>query len=196
VQNLKICALKSATNHIPTVGGNARKNTNSMKSEIKEIFQNVNEWLKFAEAKHAGIIALNSGLIFGILSIYKDYKIYVDWYFILATLIFIGISIILSLISFFPVTKNEVDKLTKLENPNVFFFGSLSKLRENDLKKELLNINPNYTFDKFDNDLLNQIIVNANITSNKYRLFKYAVLMTTIGFGLPIVNVIISLIWQ
>jgi len=167
-----------------------------MKSDIKDIFQNINEWLKFAEAKHAGLIVLNSGIIFGVLSIYKDYKTYVDWHFILATLIVIGISIFLSLISFFPVTKNNIDKSSRVDNPNVFFFGTLSKLQESDLKEELLKITPNYTFDKFDDDLLNQIIVNAKITSNKYKLFKYSILMTAIGFGLPIVNVLIRLIWQ
>ncbi|MGK9368499.1 Pycsar system effector family protein [Melioribacter sp. Ez-97] len=167
-----------------------------MKQEIKDIFQNVNEWLKFAEAKHAGIIALNSGIILGILSIYKDYKTFVDWYFILATFILIGISIIISLISFFPVTQNSINKSEKVDNLNVFFFGTLSKLHESELKEELLKITPNYTFDKFDDDLINQIIVNSKITSNKYKLFKFSVLMTAIGLGLPIINVLIRLIWH
>ncbi len=165
-----------------------------MKEDIKDIFQNVNEWLKFAEAKHAGMIVLNSGIIFGILSIYKDYKTIIDWRLILTIIIVIGVSIILSLISLFPITKNEAKNKQTNVTPNLFFFGSLSKLSEIELKNELLKSNPNYQFDRFEEDLMNQIIVNAIITTKKYKLFKFAIWFTTVGLVLPVITLIIKLI--
>jgi len=167
-----------------------------MKQEIKDIFQNVNEWLKFAEAKHAGMIVLNSGIIFGLLSIYKNYKTIIDWRLILVLVIIFGISIILSLISLFPVTKNETNKKQANVTPNLYFFGSLSKLNENDLKDELLKSNPKYQFDRFEDDLINQIIVNAIIATKKYKLFKIAVWFTTIGLVLPLISLVIRLLWH
>lgn len=167
-----------------------------MKQDIKEIFQNVNEWLKFAEAKHAGLIVLNSGLIFGILSIYKDYKTIIDWRLILVIIIVISVSIILSLISLFPKTKNETKNKQVNVTANLYFFGSLSKLSEIELKSELLKSNPNYHFDRFEEDLLNQIIVNAIITTKKYKLFKFAIWFTTAGIVMPVIILISKIIWQ
>ncbi len=40
-----------------------------MKEELNYIFGNVNEWLKFAEAKNAALIAFDSGLIAGAISL-------------------------------------------------------------------------------------------------------------------------------
>ncbi len=164
-----------------------------MKEDIKDIFQNINEWLKFAEAKHAGLIVLNSGIIFGILSVYKDYKTIIDWHIILLIIIFIGISIILSLISLFPITNNDTKNKNKNVPINLYFFGSLSKLNETDFKNELLKTNANYKFDKFEKDIINQIIINSRIATRKYKLFIFAIWATTIGFILPIVNIIIKL---
>jgi hypothetical protein len=38
-----------------------------MNEDFKYAFTNVNDWLKFAEAKNAGLIALNTAAIIGIL---------------------------------------------------------------------------------------------------------------------------------
>lgn len=167
-----------------------------MKENIKDIFQNVNDWLKFAEAKHAGLIVLNSGIVFGLLAVFKDYKSHIHWSLILITLILIGLSIMLTLISLFPVINNNVKSNKSQINPNLYFFGSLSLLNETDLKNELSQRDPTYTFDKFDEDLINQIIVNSKIASRKYRLFKYGIITTTIGLSIPIINILIRLIWH
>ncbi len=37
-------------------------------SKLKYIFSNIIDWLKFAEAKHGGSIALNSGFVIALLS--------------------------------------------------------------------------------------------------------------------------------
>ena len=142
-----------------------------MKDELKSIFLNVNEWLKFAEAKNAGLLVLNSGVIFGILTIYKDYQHSLPKTIILLALIFFGLSMLLSIISLFPRTHNILPKQKKFKNPNLYFAGHLCKLDINDFKTELFKIHTTHIFDKFEEDLLNQIIVNATITTRKYHFF-------------------------
>lgn len=165
-----------------------------MKDEIKSIFQNVNEWLKFAEAKHAGLLVLNSGVIFGILAIYKDYQSCLPKIIILLTLIFFGLSMLLSIVSLFPRTHNVLSKQKKIKNPNLYFAGHLCKLDVDDFKAELHKIKPTHVFDRFEDDLLNQIIVNATITTRKYHLFKLATVSTIVGFIIPLTTLILKLI--
>ena len=165
-----------------------------MKDELKSIFLNVNEWLKFAEAKNAGLLVLNSGVIFGILTIYKDYQHSLPKTIILLALIFFGLSMLLSIISLFPRTHNILPKQKKFKNPNLYFAGHLCKLDINDFKTELFKIHTTHIFDKFEEDLLNQIIVNATITTRKYHFFKFAAISTAIGFIIPLTTLIIKII--
>lgn len=165
-----------------------------MKEEIKSIFQNVNEWLKFAEAKHAGLLVLNSGVIFGIFTIYKDYQSSLPKMIILLALIFFGLSMLLSIVSLFPRTHNILPKQKKFKNPNLYFAGHLCKLDVGDFKTELLEIYPTHVFDRFEDDLLNQIIVNATITTRKYHFFKLATISTTVGFIIPLTTLILKII--
>lgn len=165
-----------------------------MKEELKSIFQNVNEWLKFAEAKHAGLLILNSGTIFGILTVYKDYQYILPRIILLLTLFFFGFSIMLSIISLFPRTHTVLPKQKKFKDPNLYFAGHLSKLDIKDLKAELKKIQSTYIFDRFDEDLLNQIIVNSTIATRKYHLFKFSTIFSTIGFITPLLTILIKLL--
>jgi hypothetical protein len=46
-----------------------------MADKLKDIFENVNNWLKFAEAKNATLIAGNGLLIFGVLKTIHEVNI-------------------------------------------------------------------------------------------------------------------------
>jgi len=165
-----------------------------MKEEIKSIFQNVNDWLKFAEAKHAGLLVLNSGIIFGILTVYKDYQNYLPKAILFITILFFVLSILTSIISLFPRTHTSLFRQKKFNNPNLYFAGHLCKLDENDLKTELTEIHSTYVFDKFDEDVLKQIIVNSKIATKKYHLFKFAIIATIIGFIIPAFTILLKII--
>jgi hypothetical protein len=165
-----------------------------MKNYLKEIFQNVNDWLKFAEAKHAGLIVLNSGIIFGILSIYKDYKENIHWMIVIVSIAFLGLSMITSFISLFPKLDNKIKKKKKPLNLNLYYFRSIALLDEEDFKKELKNIDANFSPDKLDNDLINQIIVNSRISLFKYRLFRFGTVSAIIGLTLPVTYIIIKVL--
>jgi hypothetical protein len=81
-----------------------------MYDRIKDIFDNVNEWLKFAEAKNGGLIVLNSGILFGTLSLYKDYKDSIPIQGILVLFLFIVESLLMSFISLFPRSEKKIKK--------------------------------------------------------------------------------------
>jgi hypothetical protein len=166
----------------------------TMREDLKDIFKNVNEWLKFAEAKHAGLIVLNTGAVFGILTSYKDYKQHIPWIMVLIIFFFLGLSMAITLISLFPKTGNKIDPKKKPQNPNLYFFGSLSQLDVNDFKTEIGKSNPNYNFNRLDDDLINQILVNSSIATRKYKLFKLATIATIIGISTPLFFIISRLL--
>ncbi|UPT69332.1 MAG: hypothetical protein M0D53_08840 [Flavobacterium sp. JAD_PAG50586_2] len=91
------------------------------KSELKYMFANVNEWLKFAEAKHAGLIILNTALVIGILSSYGTIKHCLLKPSIVVGIICFGLSVFISIISQFPVTQNAIFRKSTIANPNLYF---------------------------------------------------------------------------
>lgn len=165
-----------------------------MKEDLKDIFQNVNEWLKFAEAKHAGLIVLNSGLVFGILTVYSSFMQHLHWSFVILSLTFFGVSILCTLISLYPRTYKKIVLPKKIKNPNLYFNGSIAHLNINDFKTEICKTHPDYVFSSLDDNLINQIITNSRIASGKYMLFKYALISTTFGLSFPLLRILIKLI--
>ena len=69
-----------------------------MTERLNIIFLNVNEWLKFAELKHAVIIAFNGAAIFGIFQIFinseTNYPILLNIY-LYNTILFLALSILI-----------------------------------------------------------------------------------------------------
>lgn len=165
-----------------------------MKEDLKDIFDNVNEWLKFAEAKHAGLIVLNSGLVFGILSVYSSFSSHIHWSFIILSLLCLGVSIFITLLSLYPKTIKEIPH-SVAKNPNLYFNGDVAKLTQKSFKDELLKTYPNHSFTALEGDLINQTIINAKVASRKYFLFKYAVICTTVGIALPLLRVIFKIMF-
>ncbi len=151
-----------------------------MKDELKYIFGNVNEWLKFSEAKHAGLIVLNSAIIIGILSSTK--MPFEKWTTIISLSVF-TISIVASLISQFPKTSNFLVRYENIQNPNIYFFGDLAKIKMTDFITEFKNSFPNFNANQSDKNLINQILINSKITSAKYKIFKFCCWLTVFGIG-------------
>ncbi len=164
------------------------------KTELKYIFSNVNEWLKFAEAKHGGLIVLNAGLVVGIISSYSNIQNFTNKLSLLIGIICLGTSVFISIISQFPVTQNLFFNKKDLTNPNLYFFGDLSHLDDvsfiSHYQKNDTAFNPN----QFDKSLINQILINARITQSKFSLFKFASYITALGFGLIGLTTIIKVI--
>ena len=165
-------------------------------SELKYIFANVNDWLKFAEAKHGGIIVLNAGLVVGILSSYTNIQNFIFKLTILIGIVCFGISVFLSIISQFPVTQNIFYNKKTIQTPNLYFFGHLSHFDNQTFIDEFKNIDTSFSPSKFDTDLINQILVNARIAQAKFGFFKFASYLTAFGSGLIGFSSIIKILWH
>jgi hypothetical protein len=149
-----------------------------MYDKLKDIFTNVNEWLKFAEAKHAGLIVLNSGTIFGLLTMQSSLS---GWVLIFSIL-FVGASLYTSFASMFPLTLKGIEDKKDFDQINVYFSGDLARLGKEDLKVILRKqMNVNHVFDGMEEDLIQQIIINARVAARKYFLFKVSLILLMIA---------------
>ena len=164
-----------------------------MKDELKYIFANVNEWLKFAEAKHAGLIVLNSAIIIGVSS--SDSKLFENWA-VYVSLIALGLSILLSLLSQFPVTSNFLVRYKEKESPNIYFFGDLAEIKMNDFITEYKKSFSDFDANSADKHLINQILVNAKITSTKFLIFKFCCWLSVFGLGVLGISTLMKLLCQ
>ena len=97
----------------------------TMQEQLKEIFDNVNNWVTFAEAKNAAIIAFNVACISCIWDIegIKEIKI-LPYIWGLGIIV----STIMALISFVPQTgKGISDNEKQSDSDNLLFFKDIAK---------------------------------------------------------------------
>ncbi|HEY3405218.1 MAG TPA: hypothetical protein VGK59_17660 [Ohtaekwangia sp.] len=128
-----------------------------MYERLKDIFHNVNEWLKFGEAKHAGLIALNSGIFFGALTIYKDYREILPQQIVMISFMFIVASLVTSFVSLFPRSRRRIEKKKRPKKANLFFSADLARFDKNELKDELLRqTHLNHSFNGLEDDLIHR----------------------------------------
>ena len=159
-----------------------------MESKLLVVFQNVNEWLRFAEAKNAMIIALNGVVIFGLAQIIElkfidDYP-FVKWYLFLAFL-FLTFSTVVALLSFIPQLKQIAPTFNfKQEKDNYLYFNCLKDKTVKEVTEIYKSGDDN--IEPFHEHLANQIITNAGITKRKYDYFTFACWLTLSGFLTPI----------
>lgn len=170
--------------------------------QLQKIFSNVNDWLKFAEAKNFGLLTLNAAILFGTTQI--DFSNYASIQKV-GLFIFAPISILAIMafiISLFPIL-SEVEKgkyakiwISKFSNfideekefENIHFYGYLKKLNEAEFELKFLEkVKSEIKLSQFEIELVTQILYNSRITFLKYQLFK-------IGAFLFLCGIIASLI--
>ena len=145
-------------------------------NKLEKIFENINSWLLFAEAKHGVLI----GGILVLISCLKDipHNNFV--------IIGLGLSLIISLISFFPIIRFMPKLQMNTRNNNLCFYSDIANFTTKEeylsavllkyfLSENLDNIN------KYNFDLSEEILINSKITSNKYVLFKFSLLFFIIA---------------
>ena len=167
--------------------------TSTHEEQLYRIFNNVNDWLKFAEAKNAMLIAFNSASIYGIaqalnLDCIKGQK-FIEGYlmFVIVLLIF---STITALLSFVPKVKIITGSYYAPGNvPNVLFFEYLKTKSNVEIIQEVTGISPTIQapYARIELDIAEQIKQNSIIASAKYSYFTIAVWITTVAYvTLPI----------
>lgn len=164
--------------------------------ELKSIYADVSEWLKFAETKHAALFAFWTALLIGVLT--SDYYNTLDIRLRYVIIILILIGGILNLISFVPflnrieILKKYCYKKYKNCSDNKIFYQSIFidtfsvpynvdesvKKYQNSLGITSEDIKNN----KLLKDYMRQIIEVSQVATIKYCLFSYSILYTCIIF--------------
>ena len=183
--------------------------------QLYKIFNNVNDWLKFAEAKNFGLLTLNAAIVFGLTQIsFGDNNVIktVGFYVFVP---FSILSFLPCLISLFPIvtkieSKNKKGKIrnsmkfinylsNKIDEDkpfeNIHFYGYLKDLKEDKFEEEFLKkIGSADKFTKYETELATQILYNSRITSLKYKFFKIGAFLFFLGiiisvFALPLIKI-------
>ena len=159
--------------------------TGDLTAFFEKQLERTNSWLNFAEAKSAGMIAVNIALIAVVINLFQSAKVLTT-----ITVIVLIISSMLCLITFFPnLGKNVVidEEKSNSKKLNLVFFGDISKMSS--AEEYIDNVVNNYYpgDDDFKNDILirdlaEEIVVNSQITVKKYSLFRKAVLADIVAF--------------
>lgn len=161
---------------------------NNVLDELKNILEEVKAWLHFGEAKHGALLAINLVLIFKCTDFFiniKENKIIGNKFFLICIMALYIISTIISLISFIPKL-NKLDDSGLCENSMIItnnllnFFGDIknynsSKVYLRDIYIKYFGIEKTSDFPLIEQDYAKEIIINSQITNNKFRLFKWCV---------------------
>jgi hypothetical protein len=160
--------------------------TSIHEEQLYKIFNNVNDWLKFAEAKNAMIIAFNSASIYGITQTFnidciKNSTFLTNYlFFVIILLVF---STICSLISFAPRVKIIKGGYYAPGNiPNVLFFEYLKTKTNIQIIKEVTGVLDEETFTTIEKDIAEQIKQNSIVASRKYSYFTISVWLTMAAY--------------
>jgi|GEM_PF-812720 len=154
---------------------------------LHQLFANVSDWLKFAEAKNLGLMTLNAAVVVGFTQInFAENSQFekIGFYFFtpLATL-----SFLFALISLFPILakiesgSNYQKVLAKISNwiteethfENIHYYGYLKTLSQANFETKFLAKTASTSpFSDYEKELSTQILYNSRITFLKYQLFK------------------------
>jgi hypothetical protein len=176
-----------------------------VETKMFPIFQLVNDWLKFAEAKNLAILALSGAACSAVISFLVSSQAgspNVKKILLLSISLF-TLSCLTSLLSFTPRTNERglrtlfIDWGTPGDNDNLYFFRDLGKYEMQNLARRYQQMfapasPPDAALSLASTQLASQIIVNSRIVVYKLRFFLVAMLL----FVLAVAIIVITLIYN
>jgi hypothetical protein len=162
---------------------------------LDDIYKDVIEWLKFAEAKNGALLAFNGALLFGVIGLLSNKNKHIENLFPLsfASILLIIISMIILLISFLPdlkavkrIKNNHPTRLT-----NYRYYKDIAALRPDAYLKSINFVYCNTeisNLNKGDLDLANQIVILSIIAVRKYKFFTFALILTILAVIFPVIS--------
>lgn len=177
-----------------------------VESKLFAIFQIVTDWLKYAEAKHAGLLVASGADPAAILTVlYSSQSVSPNWQqWLLASLFCFLLGGIVSLLSFMPrVNRAHWTALMwgwgdVSELDNLLYFGDLSKYDAAQLVTSICERYSLTTTPKSEEigearDLAVQIVINSRITRVKLRLFTAALVCIVVAISLLLLRLLLGL---
>jgi hypothetical protein len=160
-------------------------------SQLRLIFTNINDWLRFAENKNGALVGADLAILFGftIKGFIENYVPGVPEWALSISLMLLVFSLLLALGSFLPIRNPVFGTPKRSKFCNVLFFGDLCKLEDRELLglvAEAVGENKD-TYSGIETTYARQIIVNARIAQRKYTWFVVALCATVLGVLLPVV---------
>ncbi|WIF95471.1 hypothetical protein [Caminicella sporogenes] len=183
------------------------RNNNRSLEILKEIFENVNRWLQFAEAKNGALVGLNGFFLLKSIDFLFDVingNIKVDVLLVGGIVAIFFLAMLIALKSFFPNTSVHKDKpdvnYTTISNDDkiLIFFEEICKYENcklylRDIYKYYLDIDVKIEdLKKIELDYAKEILINCRITSFKYKFFKIALVLNIIGISAILLFIIIA----
>jgi hypothetical protein len=163
---------------------------------LLQMLQMVNEWLRFAETKNAGLVAVSGVGLVALLTYVADLKGFAWWE---GGALFVGgvlwlFATLLATVSFLPRMDllNVLSRVsgTPTDSDNLYYYAHLAQLEAETLLTALgigsVPDGPRYRFEK---DLANQVIANSRITNEKLELFQWATICWCIGLLIVAISV-------
>jgi hypothetical protein len=179
-----------------------------LSKKLSRIFQNVNDWLKFAEAKNAVLLAFSGAGITATLTVLVSSDKLPNSLqrgFIVVTIL-LCICALFCTISFLP--KTNLDKILSIQSnwfqseqpqpeDNLYFFGHLRKYKTLQLLDRLDacyldNATPK-PYSKEAQDLALQVIINSEVAFEKFQVFTCAIYTLIVAILFIPLFVLISL---
>ena len=174
----------------------------NVKQDLRFVCDEMTSTLRYAESKHSIFVAFNGLAIFSAMGILRSLFSEKDPHMACLlgfTMLFLMLAICTSMLSFFPQIIGE--KLLESEQQNktnILFFGH-AKVHTMDSYIEVLCTKYGANLQdigQFERGIISQIIVNAQLISRKFRLFKIAVifdlLAVIVGLGGFLMKVLLA----
>ncbi|MDM5235322.1 DUF5706 domain-containing protein [Bacillus cereus] len=163
---------------------------------LKSIYEDVREWLKFAETKNAALLTFNGVIVFGIFDKVVDKA--TDSFIKTALLMgcaIILISIIINLVSFLPQlnTSSKIQNNVingSHDNRNLMFYGAIKDFNPQ-AYLDAVGVKYNLASNEKNIDIAIQIVTLSQITHVKLKSFNWGLTFTFIGILIPIISCII-----
>jgi hypothetical protein len=174
-----------------------------VEQRLLSILGMVNDWLKFAETKNAGLVGLGSAgaaVLASFLASADDRVLTVGLGIAAVT---VSISVLVGLASFFPRTSVGRHLTREVERPaagdNLYFYGHLAKYAPPALVEAIARdyAQTGYTdvvHVRSREDLAAQIIINSRITLTKLHFFGIATWLFAIAAVTALTSVLVSLV--
>lgn len=152
----------------------------------------VADWLKFAEAKNAALLAFASAWIVGLINLLSSDKTLPRGFQTAAALALplFAIAAVLTIVSLLPRLRPHKITGDPAAPRNMLFFGDIADLELSEFRQTARKSHrtaDGRTSNDYVSDLENQAWINSRIAKRKYRLFNWGAIFTLVAMAILLI---------